>query len=268
LIAVRDFFNARLGPAHGFRYKDPVDFTTDPAVSIPADFISGSTPAFDDVIIGTGDGSQVAFQMIRKYTSGGVTRNRNITKPYAPLKSGVDGVEKTEDTDYTVDYTTGIITYATPPPDTDDVTAGCEFHVPCRFDTSLDEGLLLTLTSFGGGSMPSIPIIEELQAGATADEFYYGESGSFTFSSDLTLTANSGRAIRLSPTGPGLSVFLPATTGLETGAPWFLFKNVAVAQTVTIKSAEGTTIFTMPALSGATILLVDVAGVKTWFGIG
>jgi uncharacterized protein (TIGR02217 family) len=269
LITVKDFFIARLGPAHGFRYRDPMDFTTEASPTLPQDFADGSTPTNLDVNIGTGNDLRVAFNLIKKYTSGGVTRNRNLTKPISgTVVVAVDGVGQTEGVDYSVDYTTGVVTFGTPPPATEAVTAGCEFHVPVRFASDLDEGLFLELTDFGGGNIPSIPLVEELQPGAVADEFYYGESGSFSFGTDIALTANSGRVIRLSPTTSGLKVALPATGDLETGGPWFYLRNVSLTNTVTITDSVGATIFTMAVNSGATIVLIDISGVKTWEGFG
>jgi uncharacterized protein (TIGR02217 family) len=266
VVAVRNFFIARLGPAHGFRFKDPLDFSTATPYSL-SEYIDGSTPTKDDVVIGTGDASEVNFQLVKKYTEGGITRVRNITKPInGTVLIAIDGVLKTETTDYTIDYTTGVVTFGTAPPSGDDVSAGFEFHVPVSFSVELDEGLLMSISSFGGGSIPSIPLMEELQPGSVADEFYYGQSGDFAFGADISISANAGRAIRLAPSTSGLDVSLPDTTDLAVGGPWFFFVNISGSQSVTIKDDAGTTVFTLAANSGATIVPIDVSGVKTWEG--
>src|SRR6185295_947457 len=59
------FFRARKGKAHGFRFKDWTDY------KIVAQ------------VLGTGTGSQTAFQLVKTYTSGGVTETRILAKPVA-----------------------------------------------------------------------------------------------------------------------------------------------------------------------------------------
>ena len=58
---------------------------------------------------------------------------------------------------WTVDTTTGIVTFSAPPAAGVVITAGFEFDVPVRFDT--DE-LPITLDIERMGSIASIPLIE------------------------------------------------------------------------------------------------------------
>lgn len=91
---------AMRGSGYGFRYKDWGDYKS---CSIAA------TPAFDDQVIGTGDGATAAFQLIKKYTKG-LTYTRDIKKPVAgTVFAGIGGVEST--TNFSVATTTGIITF-------------------------------------------------------------------------------------------------------------------------------------------------------------
>jgi len=120
------FFHARAGRARGFRVKDWSDFTT------AADNIAA--PAFNDQSIGTGDGTTAVFQLLKNYSSGGVTHQRIITKPVAgSVAIGVNGVHLF--TGFSVDTTTGVITFATPPAAGQNITAGFQFDVPVRFDS-------------------------------------------------------------------------------------------------------------------------------------
>ena len=73
LAYVAEFYVARQGPANGFRYKDWLDFTT------AADH-QGAYSATDHVI-GTGDGTQATFRLLKRYLSGPSTRIRYLTKP-------------------------------------------------------------------------------------------------------------------------------------------------------------------------------------------
>jgi uncharacterized protein (TIGR02217 family) len=73
----------------------------------------------------------------------------------------VAGVEKTAASDFTVDATTGTLTF-TPmsiPPAGAAITAGYLFDVPVRFDTDYLE---IDLAAFEAGEIPKIPLIELL----------------------------------------------------------------------------------------------------------
>jgi uncharacterized protein (TIGR02217 family) len=121
-----NFFHARQGRARGFRLKDWSDFTS------AADNISA--PAFTDQIIGTGNNVLTVFQLIKNYASGGVTHQRIIAKPVAgSILIGLNGAQLTSG--FSVDTTTGLVTFATAPTSSQTIAAGFTFDVPVRFDT-------------------------------------------------------------------------------------------------------------------------------------
>jgi len=66
-------------------------------------------------------------------------------------------VLKTETTDYTVDYATGIITFLAAPTNGHVVAVICEFDIPVRF---VQEKLVIRVTWEDAMEIPSIPIIE------------------------------------------------------------------------------------------------------------
>lgn len=120
------FFQARAGRARGFRLKDWSDFTS------ARDGVS--MPVWVDQRIGTGDGVKTTFQLIKTYGSGEVQHVREITKPVAgTVHIGVDGIEY--QTGWSVDLTTGIVTFAQAPAAGAFIYAGYQFDVPVRFDT-------------------------------------------------------------------------------------------------------------------------------------
>jgi uncharacterized protein (TIGR02217 family) len=61
------------------------------------------------------------------------------------------------DDGFSVDVTTGVVTFETPPGIGDAVTAGFLFDVPVRFDTDYLE---VDLSAFAAGAIPKIPLIE------------------------------------------------------------------------------------------------------------
>jgi uncharacterized protein (TIGR02217 family) len=120
------FFHARAGRARGFRVRDWSDYSS------AADNISA--PVFTDQIIGTGTGATTVFQLIKNYSSGGVTHQRTITKPVSgSVVIGINGAQIL--TGFSVDTTTGLVTFATAPTSGQSITAGFTFDVPVRFDT-------------------------------------------------------------------------------------------------------------------------------------
>jgi len=147
LAAVVAFFEARNGRLYGFRWKDWADFKS---------CLPSQTPAATDQTTGTGDGTTTAFQLVKSYVSGAQTWTRMITKPVAgTVLVAIDGVEQT--TGWSVDTTTGLITFTAAPAAGSVITAGFEFDVPVRFDT---DTLDVTLDIERLGSITSIPLIE------------------------------------------------------------------------------------------------------------
>lgn len=132
------FFRARQGKAIGFRFKDWTDYQ---AVAQN---------------IGTGNGSQTVFQLTKKYTSS-VTVTRIIKKPVnnGALKIYLNAV--LQSSGYTVNYTTGAVTFTTAPGSGVAVTADFEFDVPVRFDT---DQLDAAIDDFGTRSWSDIPLVE------------------------------------------------------------------------------------------------------------
>lgn len=116
------FFNAvARGRAHGFRFRD-----WNPGEAV-----------CDNDILGTGDGAETVFQLNKYYASGSSGFARIVTKPVpGSTTCTIDG---TTTTAFTVDTTTGLITFTSPPGNGLIVRASCVFDVPVEFASdSLD----------------------------------------------------------------------------------------------------------------------------------
>jgi uncharacterized protein (TIGR02217 family) len=147
LAAVVAFFEARNGRLHGFRYKDWADYKS----SQPSQPV---TPT--DQLIGTGDGIVTSFSLLKHYTSGAQAWARAIAKPVAgSVRIALDGVEQMSG--WSVETTTGVVSFDTAPGAGMVITAGFEFDVPVRFDT---DTLDVTLDIERLGSITSIPLLE------------------------------------------------------------------------------------------------------------
>jgi len=119
--AVLDFFHARRGRAYGFRLKDFSDFE------------------LAEQSIGTGDNSTTEFQIFKRYID-----DDELAPPYdRDLKKIVSGTIEVSvggapmASGWSVDETTGILTFDSAPATDADIAVACEFDVPVRFDTDL-----------------------------------------------------------------------------------------------------------------------------------
>jgi uncharacterized protein (TIGR02217 family) len=147
LASVIAFFEARSGRLRGFRWKDWADYKS---------CLPSQTIAATDQLIGHGDGTRTAFQLSKTYSSGLQSYVRTINKPVAgTVLVAVGGVAQSSG--WSVDTTTGIVTFTTAPANGAAVTAGFEFDVPVRFDSDLMD---VTLDIERLGSITSIPIVE------------------------------------------------------------------------------------------------------------
>lgn len=133
------FFRARKGRANGFRFKDWSDYRATAQA------------------IGTGNGSNKIFQLVKTYTSGGITETRTITKPVSGTVTVYKNSVLQASGAYSIDTITGKITFVTAPANAAIITADFEFDVPVRFDT---DRLSATLDSYGVNSWNDIPLVE------------------------------------------------------------------------------------------------------------
>lgn len=147
LYALHVFFEERRGRLYGFRFQDPTDHRS----KGPND-----TPTPTDQAIGIGTGSLTTFQLIKVYGSAHAPWSRPILKPQAgTIRVAVAGVELTGG--WTVDTTTGIVTFSTAPALGAAVTAGFRFDVPVRLDS---DTLDASVSSLKSGDLGAIELIE------------------------------------------------------------------------------------------------------------
>lgn len=137
IATLRAIFLACRGRAMGFRYKDLADFQA------------------TDSPIGTGDGSNKIFRLKKRYTLGSNIYDRRCFKSVAgTVTTKVNGVPNAA---FSIDHTTGTITYSAAPANGHSVTASFQFDVPVRFDT--DE-LKMSPEDWDQGVVGELPVVE------------------------------------------------------------------------------------------------------------
>jgi uncharacterized protein (TIGR02217 family) len=132
IAALLGFFRARMGPARGFRLRDPFDY------------------AGEDEPIGVGDGANARFALVKTY---GETVRR-ITRPVAgtvalKLNGGATAAFSLGEG--------GVVTLDAPPAAGVAVTASFLFDVPVRF---AEDQLRVSRSTFLAGAAASVPLVE------------------------------------------------------------------------------------------------------------
>lgn len=139
------FFRARRGAARGFRFRDPLDHSSHAMTGAPTPF---------DQMLGTGDGVQTVFALVKHYGEGSEAERRRITRPdAASIRVGVNGLPVSN---WTLGDA-GMISFAVPPPSGALVTAGFTFDVPVRF---AEDSLAVEAGQWLAGELVSVPLIE------------------------------------------------------------------------------------------------------------
>ncbi|MBK8375290.1 MAG: DUF2460 domain-containing protein [Sphingomonadales bacterium] len=139
------FFRARRGPAVGFRFADPLDYSS-----------NGMTgqPTANDQMIGTGDGVRTDFALVKQYGAVPDLQQRHITHPRnGSVLVGVDGIAATG---WTLEPS-GLVRFENPPAAGAVITAGFLFDVPVRF---ANDRLELNGATFGAGEIDSVILVE------------------------------------------------------------------------------------------------------------
>ncbi len=144
-----DFFRARHGAARGFRFRDPLDHSSNAMTA---------SPRANDILIGTGDGRTTRFALLKTY-GGAMGEVRRITRPLADsVRVALNGQAQTSGWTLAAG---GWIVFATPPVAGAAVTAGFLFDVPVRFET---DRLDIAGHGPGAGELASVPLIEVREA--------------------------------------------------------------------------------------------------------
>ena len=262
LALVRSFYYARTGAANGFRFKDWTDYctTADGTLTAPA-----SATGHQDVVIGTGTGSLTTFQLIKGYTSGSQTYNRTIRKPVAgTTRVALNTTEQTSG--WSVDTTTGIVTFSSAPSNGVSVKAGFQFDVPVRFESEADKWLSITPSAFDSGNIDSIMLVEVLSPAGDPEDFFYGGSTRWgTIATNQSLAIGYGRVQSYSPSVGSLKVFLPDATNLSLGGPYFYLMNEG-SFSFDLRTSTDAAVITVPTSGMVYVVLgTNSAGTKTWF---
>lgn len=266
--ALVKFYLARGGLSNYFRFKYPLDYTSN---------ADGTTAyASTDQNIGTGDGSTLAFQLRKVYSDAAGSVYHTITKPVSGrVAIAVNGVAQTSpgwSYPWSVDATTGIVTFTTAPPASESVTAGFEYDFEVRFSEEVDTEFLIRHDGWESNDL-RVRLIERLPANPVEDRFWYGGAGTVVGGVTVSLSKASGRSILFSPSAAH-NANLPPKAITPLGGPHYYLHNASGTHAVTIKDGDdASTVGTLTNTAGATpnltiVLGLTSAGARKWYALG
>lgn len=120
------YFRTTRGRLHGFRFKDFMDYQD------KGDGILGTT--------GVGVAATLAYQMYKGYAMSPLSYLQIVNKPVgSTIKVYKNAVLQTITTHYTIDTTTGIVTFLSQPTVGQPITWTGEFDIPVRFAVDLPQ---------------------------------------------------------------------------------------------------------------------------------
>ena len=252
--ALLEFYYARRGALHGFRFKDLRDFST---------HVNGiGTPTALDEVIGTGDGTEDTFQLFAEYDPSGLNPYiRTLSLPVAG--SVLVAVDGTPTTAFSITNPGGLITLNTPPANGEIVTAGCYFDVPVRFVNDQEQLALRAVSNHMNTSLECIEILDEVQF----PELTYpgGCSPVIETGQDQHITLHT-KLWRFDPTAD-IDVFLPPPDRLPGGPDIFaVHVIIGASNDATVRDDAGVAVSTaIDAGETVRIGLLRDGSTATWF---
>lgn len=146
IAELRAFHRARRGASRGFLLKDWIEYSS------AADGISA--PSALDQPLGTGDGGETVFPIVKRYEDSAASYDWPVLWPVAgTVLVAVDGAPLGPG-DFTVQRGDGTITFSSAPAGSAVLTCGFQFDVPVRFAEDQLTVSWDTINSCSAGSVP------------------------------------------------------------------------------------------------------------------
>lgn len=165
---------------------------------------------------------------------------------------------------WSVNSTSGVVTFTVAPEVGVIVQGGCEFDVPVRFDEGADIALKASIDDFSSGAVADIPLIEIIGSQVVDEEFYYGGGTRYVISASISITQLQGRVHVITADVGGLTVSLPDMTNQPAGGPHFYITNNG-SNTFTVVNASSVAVVTLEAGRSAVLINENTNG--DWYAL-
>ncbi len=234
---IETFLAARRGAAHSFPWKDVLDYTSNPTDRASTTTANTDQPTFPK----TGDGTNTLFQITKVYDDG-VTNpwTRNITLPITgTVTVALNGVNQASG--WSVNLTTGVITFSSPPGNGVVVTAGFQHYIAVRSDQSADQFAERKMASFNVNQM-SLTLWEVLDEVEFADTIGAGGYRQLTPTADFSIDPSEAVIYDVTVAASALNAYLPPTGPIPGGEVFKSIKVIGSSGTLQLKDHEGSNI--------------------------
>lgn len=224
------------GVSGGFLYQDLADYTSTTKGRLWGDD-SPAAISDNDQVLGTGDGTTVDFQLVKTYGTATPQYVRRILKPVSgTVVVALDGVPTASG--WSVDTTTGIVTFTSAPGVGVIVSAGYEFRVPVRFGIEVDQLLQGTIETWGDAEIPQIPMVEILAPSQYNERRMWGGATFLTVSADTNLSLLTAQFWSVDPQSGGLKLNLPAKASTPLGPDIFTIHNASGSNSIDVYDSD------------------------------
>ena len=255
-VALKTFALARRGSLHSFLLYDWLDNTSNS---------DGTTaPAATDQGLGTGDGTEDTFPLVKVYDpSGPASYTRTIAHPVAG--SVVVAVAGTPTTAFTLSG--GSVVLDTPPTLGQIVTAGFRYLVEVRFAASVDAWARLVADAYDRWSAPDLECIEVLDESEWPETWFPGgDKAHGSTATNIFIRAKDGSLHTVTPTA-NISAFLPEPDLFPGGDQVFTIANLSGSFTVQVRDDTGVAVGTAIAAGATKRISLSVSGGSATWGI-
>lgn len=251
------FWQGRRGHLHGWRMKDWADFTT------ASDGVSA--PTATDQILGTGDGVETDFQLLKTYPDPDSINDYTESMTLPVAGSILVAVAGSPTVAYTITNPGGLITFTAAPGVGQVVTAGYEFDRGVRFDMN-DEWLAQRISPGYLGNVDQINAVELLDETELPELWNSGGALKQATAQDVVLSYSYELNDISVQTGAGIDVWLPPPDRIPGGPRIFVVHNNASSTgTIQIRDDAGNVVGgTFSASSTRRVALSRLGSATTW----
>lgn len=262
---LKTFMLNRRGSGYSWNLKDWTDYASTATGTTHHDRDDVAISNLDQAL-GTGDGVTTQFQIVKKYTSGLQTFTRNIRKIRTGTVTVAEDGGLVSPSAYSVNDTTGIITFNTAPPAGAVLTCGYEFLVPVRATEGVDEWLNAVLAGYDFHEIGGFEVVEEIDPSPVNDDIPpLGSKDHGAITSSVSISQQEGIFHYFTQTSAGLEINLPDIAGHYGGLAFVLANNGTTSLGVRTSVGDGgTLIATIPAGVTVQVLVADSGGSDTW----
>lgn len=262
ILGLYEFFILRQGALNSFRFRDWMDYATNPTrETFSPEGIASPVTAFDHPLtLITGR----TYKMVTIYQDAARTIIRPIDKVQLNTELIASDGTPLLVSEYTINYESGEVTIDASVGQLGTITGGCQFFVVVRFAETTDEAFTIAMQATDDTqSLPGFSLVEDVAPDGVSQDYQYGGSHIVTgLTTTVRLLEVQGRLQSFTVTNQSAALVLPLSFNIPAGGPIFVLHNSATSSnSLNILDSSFSVIAVLPI--GGTIevfLVADVGG--------